>query len=227
MHVRACDTNDGLLFLDLRHNKYLGIGKEDRDALSRAFNMSVEKSQPVDSQASPIVTSLSDAGILSTFRREQPAEAPSTIEPHAAIGYEEVISSTEPLDARDLLNFLIAFIRTRAELRFLSLERIVRATADRKSASNCDSRGICDYVKLRRKTVSFRRIRPLFYSSRNACLFDSLVLVHFLARYNLFPIWIVGVKARPFGAHSWVQEEALVLNDLPETVRAFTPILAV
>jgi hypothetical protein len=35
------------------------------------------------------------------------------------------------------------------------------------------------------------------------------------------------VTTRPFGAHSWVQDGTMVLNDQHEHVRGFRPILVV
>lgn len=37
---------------------------------------------------------------------------------------------------------------------------------------------------------------------------------------------VIGVRAEPFAAHSWVQVDQVVLNDTAEEVRRFTPILA-
>jgi len=45
----------------------------------------------------------------------------------------------------------------------------------------------------------------LFYPRSYLCLFDSLALIHFLARSNLYPDWVFGVRAEPFEAHCWVQ----------------------
>jgi hypothetical protein len=36
---------------------------------------------------------------------------------------------------------------------------------------------------------------------------------------------VIGVKLNPFAAHCWLQVGDVVLNDLPERVAAFTPIL--
>ena len=59
------------------------------------------------------------------------------------------------------------------------------------------------------------------------CLFDSLALIHFLARFRVFPDWVFGVTADPFEAHCWVQTGGVVLNDTVERVSAFTPIMSI
>jgi hypothetical protein len=67
----------------------------------------------------------------------------------------------------------------------------------------------------------------LFYPRPYLCLFDSLALIHFLARFGLYPDWVFGVQADPFEAHCWVQAGSVVLNDTVERVSAFTPIMYV
>jgi hypothetical protein len=67
----------------------------------------------------------------------------------------------------------------------------------------------------------------LLFGAQDACLYDSLALLRFLSYYGVFPTCVIGVQTGPFGAHCWVQYQAVVFNDAPEYVRRFTPILAV
>ena len=71
----------------------------------------------------------------------------------------------------------------------------------------------------------FRILRPIFYTAKDKCFFDSLVLLEFCSRYRLFPSWVIGVTTQPFQAHSWVQEGTIVVNDTAERARVFTPIV--
>ena len=73
----------------------------------------------------------------------------------------------------------------------------------------------------------FRRLRPYAFEAKDRCLFHALALQRFLFRYGSYPTWVVGVSARPWAAHSWVQVEECVLDSSPEDVCAFTPVLAV
>lgn len=70
----------------------------------------------------------------------------------------------------------------------------------------------------------FLRLRPWVYSARNHCLFDSLVLAHYLIRLRHDARVVVGVRAQPFGAHAWIQSGDRVIGDLPERVKLYTPI---
>jgi len=54
-----------------------------------------------------------------------------------------------------------------------------------------------------------------------------LALLEFLAIKNLYPTWVFGVQAQPFGAHCWLQEGDKLLNESVEYAGQFTPIMAV
>jgi hypothetical protein len=84
-----------------------------------------------------------------------------------------------------------------------------------------------DVEVARRATAAFIYLRPLLFGAQDACLYDSIALTRFLSYYKQFPNCVIGVQTGPFGAHCWVQEGDFVLNDQPEYVRRFTPILAV
>jgi len=72
----------------------------------------------------------------------------------------------------------------------------------------------------------FSVLRP-YFPEKSSCLLDSFMLIEFLARYGIRPHWVFGVRTAPFSAHCWVQHEDLVLNDTPDHVGTFVPIMAV
>jgi hypothetical protein len=80
--------------------------------------------------------------------------------------------------------------------------------------------------RLREMVETFGRLRP-YYPRAYLCLFDSLALVNFLAPYGAFPQWVYGVRLNPFAAHCWVQDSGVVLNDVVENVREYTPLMVV
>ena len=64
------------------------------------------------------------------------------------------------------------------------------------------------------------------WSSEHAnCLARSTALAAALGSAGVRADLVIGVKATPFGAHSWVQIGDCVVNDRPERVRPFTPIM--
>ena len=52
-------------------------------------------------------------------------------------------------------------------------------------------------------------------------------MVQFLGAEGIHPDWVFGVKTEPFDAHCWVQHGEVVLNDAPDRVRQYSPILVV
>jgi len=75
---------------------------------------------------------------------------------------------------------------------------------------------------LARRFDRYRRLVPL----GNQCLPDTLAFLRFAGRRGCFPTLIFGVEAWPFAAHCWAQSDDLVLNDVLDHARAFSPILA-
>jgi hypothetical protein len=125
--------------------------------------------------------------------------------------------------ARDVLDFFRSARRASALLKDRHIREIVAGVRARKG----DPSGhVQDLEALRREAAIFRKLRP-WYPRRYLCLWDSLALIEFLARRRLYPLWVFGVQAQPFGAHCWLQADDLLLNEATEYAGQFTPIMAV
>ena len=122
-------------------------------------------------------------------------------------------------------SFFLSSARANRELRRQHFQRIVEAVRARKSR-NASRAGGADLERTRSLASVFERLR-LFYPRSYLCLFDSLALIHFLARFDVYPDWVFGVNADPFEAHCWVQSGNVVLNDTVARVSGFTPIMYV
>ena len=125
-------------------------------------------------------------------------------------------------------HLLMAYAAAKSALQFRPIKSVVGAASRRRARTQtrpCASRAELDQV--RGLVGAFVYLRPLFFTARQACLLDSLTLLNFLAHYRIFPEWVFGVKANPFYAHCWVQQADVVLNDTPDFVRGFTPILVI
>lgn len=59
------------------------------------------------------------------------------------------------------------------------------------------------------------------------CLLRSFMLLRLLRRTGHDALWVFGVRTWPFHAHCWLQCEGVVLDDQPDRVAAFAPILVV
>ncbi len=58
------------------------------------------------------------------------------------------------------------------------------------------------------------------------CLLRSFMLLRGLHRRGLDATWVFGVRTWPFSAHCWLQVDGVALDEQPDRLAAFTPILA-
>jgi hypothetical protein len=231
-HVRVCPLLASTILLDLKRNRYFGIGTNETRALSTlALNWdqangsaaTVERLAP--DAAILMADALVEAGLLS---RDAPAERTAFSGPPpdlsgvlTSAGHE--LSRGTSLRLAHIASFIAALAWTRHALRSRSLYSIACEVRDRKAAASGDF-DECRAVEL---VGIFRRLRPHTFAARDRCLFHSLALVRFMARHDVFPTWVIGVRAKPWGAHAWVQQGKLLLDASPEHVCEYTPILTV
>lgn len=152
-------------------------------------------------------------------------DLPAVCLPQAARTVDED-SGTHPTAAGALrtLRFFQSAVSASWGLRHRSLLANARQVAERRERlQNADdaSGHIANVVS------TYLRLRPLLFTARDRCLYDSLTLVTFLAAERISAHWVIGVRIRPFAAHSWVQHDDVVLNDQHERVRAYRPILVI
>ncbi|MBS0331310.1 MAG: lasso peptide biosynthesis B2 protein [Proteobacteria bacterium] len=79
-------------------------------------------------------------------------------------------------------------------------------------------------ANLLRVVDDFHRWAP-FAPTSGKCLLRAYMLLRLLRRRGEDATWVFGVRTWPFHAHCWLQCEDVVLDDHPERIRAFTPIL--
>lgn len=72
----------------------------------------------------------------------------------------------------------------------------------------------------------YKRLRPLMAKSR-ICLYDTIAFALFCRFHGEVPSIIFGVKGEPFQAHCWAQCGGWVLNDVPQNIRQYKPIMVI
>ena len=227
-HVRACAHGGQVILLDLRRERYVGVAGARFAALASAVSgwpepdgMSHAESLPqadIEALAAPLLRQ----GLLT---RSSPAQNATPVLPEAtrSLNAEEVIYSA-PVDAVRVLRFVRSSTSATLCLRLRSLQAIAnRVAARRRRAPAMANRPAIH--PLRTAVAAYLRLRPLMLTAQDRCLHDSLSLLGFLAAEGWFPNWVIGVTTQPFRAHAWVQAGDLVLSDLHENVRRYTPIL--
>lgn len=224
-----CLADRYYVILNLADDKYFCIGRDALDALKPWLHLSADEpmSPPVDSARSlePPPGVLDDL-IRNRIITSSAADAvqdprPSLLAPTRSL---QLSAATLPLTfARYGAAFFSAALSANRWLRTLPLQETVQRVTS--AAERSGDHTTFDYQKARTRIAAFNRLRP-FYDRSYLCLFDSLALLLFLAKFRLFPRWIFGVQSEPFAAHCWVQEGDVVLNDTVERVQPYTPILS-
>ncbi|BAL94043.1 lasso peptide biosynthesis B2 protein [Rubrivivax gelatinosus] len=225
-HVRACATGGQVILLDLRSGTYLGLAGDRLAALAGGVagwpnpTRKEGETAPTSIAIYSLVRPLLARGLLVEHLVE-PAPIVELEEPRSALDTDDAIVSVR---TKDVGRFIHAAGSASAWLRWHSLLWIVEAATARRGTN---AKALCDFEALRHAVARYDKLRPLAFAAQDRCLYDSLALLLFLASEGHCPRWVVGVRTRPFAAHSWVQSGSLVLNDQAEHVRAFSPILVV
>lgn len=231
-HVCVCQTSTGAVVLDLKRNRYFGLGRKE------AYTLAAVQSDPA--HAAPDASILSEAlpqqaidriadhlvkvGLLSDRPPTERPVAAGGIELNgllASVGHE--INRTARIELKHLVHFLRACVWAKKAIRARTLYSVAHELGDNKArhAAAFEQQRAVELVCI------FRRLRPFAFTARNQCLFHALALTRFLSFYGVFPTWVIGVRARPWAAHSWVQQGNLLLDANPEHVCEYTPILTV
>ncbi|HBI18704.1 MAG TPA: lasso peptide biosynthesis B2 protein [Brevundimonas sp.] len=83
-----------------------------------------------------------------------------------------------------------------------------------------------DTARVAAVTAAFARLMP-WVPGQGACLHRAFLLLFMLRCAGADAVWVFGVRTWPFSAHCWLQVGDAVLDDDPERVSRYTPIMAV
>lgn len=227
-HIRITPNTSGAVVLDLQRNRYIGIGQKETQAIARvAANLPYAAGelpqQPME-ESLAIAQLLAEAGLLSTAEPRLPilAQGQIDLEGHlSSVGHE--IEVPRAMHAGHVLNFSLACGWAKWALKRRTLFWIAQTVAQRKQAGGAAFQ-LDECAAL---VGIFRRLRPLAFTAKDQCLFHALALVRFLSSYQMFPSWVIGVRMRPWAAHSWVQHHTVLMDASPEEVCEYSPILTI
>ncbi len=231
-HVFICVSGDHLVILDLKEDRYWAL-----EAARTAGLGALVRGWPVDApgtNASPGTSSPEAAAAIDVLRGRgivtEDNESGKDARPVTAIVPARELTSETDKSPGERIGSWLAFFKACAfaklALRAWPFERVIRRARRRKALMEPKA-GPLDAERARKLVQAFARYRVFLFSSRNECLFDSLALIEFLARYDIYPDWVFGVQTRPFAAHCWVQHGDIVFNDTAEHVSGYTPIMVV
>jgi hypothetical protein len=231
-HVFVCVNGEHLVLLDLKEDRYWALEASQTAGLGPlVVGWPVKATASTDDADSPspetmaAIEMLLGRGLLvdgiPPGKDATPVSAP--------VPKRELVSEAEAAPGPRVgswLTFFTASAFAKLALRTGRFERVVLRVKRRKELKGPQSRPL-DAERARKLVEAFARYRVFLFSSKDECLYDSLALIEFLARYGIYPDWVFGVQTRPFAAHCWVQQGDLVFNDTVEHVTGYTPIMVV
>jgi hypothetical protein len=231
-HVFVCLNGEHLVLLDLREDRYWALEAAQTAGLGALVDgWPVKASAGTDSADSPspettaAIEVLLGRGLLAQSVPPGKTATPVT----ASAAMRELLCETDASSGPRLgswLTFFTASAFAKLALRIWPFERVIRRAKQRKELQGPKASPL-DAERARKLVEAFARYRVFLFSSKDECLYDSLALLEFLARYGIYPDWVFGVQTRPFAAHCWVQHGDLVFNDTVEHVSGYTPIMVV
>lgn len=243
-HVFLTVVDTSVIFLDLQNDKYicldpeksidlislLSISKRNLPAsVISVFKRDVVKHDGKFAEVNDGIKKLAEDLICHNLLTDDPINAVEY--PLLSIKVPELDLSGYEFDNRPniqighVVNFFIACSLAFYKVRFYTTEKMVGSVKYRKRRRQNPL--ISDLDNIRDLVEIFKILRPLFYTSKDHCLFDSLALIEFMARYGIYPTWIFGVKMGPFRAHCWVQDNNFIYNETLDQAHYFTPIMAI
>jgi hypothetical protein len=231
-HVFVCLNGEHLVLLDLKEDRYWALEASQTSglgALVGGWPVRASAETPVEDGPTPntiaAVEVLRGRGLLTdSVPPGKDATPVSAIAPARELAAEG--DSAASRRGGSWLGFFAASAMAKFALRIWPFERVIRRVRRRKAVLGPKAEPL-DVERARTLVDAFMRYRVFLFSSKNECLYDSLALLEYLARYGIHADWVFGVQTRPFAAHCWVQHGDIVFNDTVEHVSGYTPIMVV
>jgi len=211
--VSFCDVSGRLVFLDAVADRYFCLGPDAEQALRCLM------AAPDEPTTVPSV--LRRPGLL--HETDSPTSLrPFTLQRQATGSLLD--APIGPWRPAHLLGALVRLALVRRALRRGGFHRLLSSLAADKARLTSSAANATKV--LRHIAVSFEQTRRLI-RSHDQCLPRSITLARQCVAAGLPVDLVIGVRLRPFTAHSWVQAGPWLVNDHVDTVRTYTPVLAV
>ena len=226
-HVYACELEHGAVFVDLHSLKYFGLDEDSLQFIPEIIgdwpsHRSHLRPPHETLPDSDVVHALSANGLLSKDIKPHPyfkslPQADSDCSPNWNL--------SASLISRLVMTMRIAstLTATRLALRSRNLESFLAQLSS--ALSTPENPTVPSLHKAVEILSLFAKARVWFYTARDQCLLDSLLLTSVLRKYGFAAHLYIGVDLNPFTAHAWTQIGPLLLDDTLSYVRKFTPIL--
>jgi len=203
-----CEIGDRLVFLDIRADRYFGLAPD----AEHAFRELMAAGAGRDYRSSAM---MGDALFVSA---KNFCVEPCPLPPRAT---GSLIDAPFLPALPHRLSAITALARMHVRLRLRGLGATVEAVRSRQPE---DAETMTGADKIRTIAAAFEASARVI-RSHDRCLVRSLATAQALFSNGIAASLVIGVRLRPFAAHSWVQHDQTLVNDRPDNVRSYTPIL--
>jgi hypothetical protein len=218
-HVHCCRRGDAFVFLDLRQDDYTLVAGEAAEALRE-----LTSGNALDAKQAESLRELVQGGLLTTDVRSGRTITATRGDIALQCLLDADSAPQDAVTSAHVYNFVVACTTAAIRVRWFHIENTVSAVSRRKALRG--PRQQLDLDRARHLAGVFQRLRRLF-PANYLCLFDSLALLEFLARYNIYPTWVFAVRLEPWAAHCWVQYREFTFNEGVEEASRYTPIMVI
>jgi len=209
-----CLTDRGAIFLDLTANRYFCLNAATDHAFRR-----IVIGDALDPSLERDLRPLLSEGLLHRAESLR-AMSPPSVEPPVL----SLAVGAAPAAVRTIAAALGHHVMVRLEMRTLGLKTMVGRRRTRKRPSAVRDDPAASIAGAHPVLAAHRAVDKLV-GGVDRCLVRSLALIDHLARHDLHPDMVIGVRAGAFSAHCWVQQGSTLLNDEVDRIKLFTPIL--
>ncbi len=226
-HAYCVESSDGAIILDVRSGSYLALDLSSLAILRtyiidwpRSVLVRVSELHEVKTNANPLISELLRRGFVT-------AEQPDHHRPSHVVPTSSSMPSDRkaPVNGSTLLRgirFILSTLQVRLCYRRNRIEPFLKwLVVHQSGVRSRPYRGAAQSELL----AAFCRMRIWIYTAREQCLLDSMILTVFLTRSRVPCQFVIGVTAKPFSAHAWVQIGDAVANDVIDHVQEYLPIL--
>lgn len=232
-HVFLCLCDEKVVILDLRDQRYRALDAKKMSGLASIVpgwptlsSAREEAGAAAEEEREAVARALVEQGILADNPAAGKNASPIVVrKPLIQILPDADEQAARP-DVRSVVALTSAFVAAALRVRFCSLQRMTQWANQTQRSLRARGQPL-EMERARMLVRIYTHLRPLFFGSRDACLFESLVLLGFLARHGIHVDWVFGVRLRPWLAHCWLQRDGVALSDTTEHIDLFTPIMAV
>lgn len=212
-----CVTSGRTIFLDIRNDRYFGLGRSADAAFQRLV-----AGETLDEESDALTPLIASGALL----HDQSDAIPTACGRPEVSARDSILDSIEIRpDAHHVIGVLWSLMAAKASLRRHTLGEIIHRL-ERRKADALGRRSKASPNAVSKVAATFKW-SGLVSTQHDQCLPRSFAMADYLMRIGAQADLVLGVKTRPFEAHCWVQHRGVLLNDGLDKVRIFTPILVI